>query len=771
MAVDSSGNAYLSGWSGSPDLPIVNGFQTSLVSRPPGEFVDPSSFASAFVIKLDSSGSRITYSTYLGGIDRDAGNAIAVEEPGIVYVAGGTGSEDFPTKNSFQSHYSQHRREFKDERPASSPNPPGFDAFLAKLDTSKSGSESLLYSTYIGGNGRDSISGIALGATGKVYVTGDTNSFNFPVKAPLQSALKSLIPKGYNAFLAGIDTSRAGDDSLFYSTYLGGSSNDYGVGVKTDSAGNIYLMGHSISPDFPLSNAIFAHAPLLKSLDSGTILQSQASGMTISEANLIEIDPQNPSVIYAGNAEPFAAAELKGLFKSSDNGGTWKKIEDQNLLLFSSLAIDPVTPTTLYAGTFSGNSITQPGIWAGRVLKSIDGGNNWFPTELQIIGQDILDLAVDPQSPNIVYAAAGSRGEGKGGVYKTSNGGASWELMNKGMTEADVTVLVLDPSTPSTIYAGTENGLFKSNDRGNNWNPTVVEAYIIDLEIDPKNTSNLYASIASDGQSIVFVRRPSDGRGNPRKRTGQATERNPHLSKGVIRSADGGTTWSEINIGLESDGRSPFGRIIHSVKIDPNNPLTLYAGTDTGLYKSTNRGDSWSFTGQIDMDAKVIAVSRQEMSPLYVGGTFRMCSYVVKLKPDGIIYSTYLTPTSGHLTAAFDVGENGDLYIVGADQVGNGVRLMRQFIEKISETGRPRARIADVVTKGQNLIITGENFSEGAVVLINGSEQNTRRDAKRPATRLVAKKSARQIKLTEPVIVQVRNSNGSLSNEYRFIRQ
>ena len=221
IAVDSSGNAYLTGATASTNFPTRNPIQPSYAGG--GDDV--------FVTKINPAGTALVYSTYLGGTGSDDGKSIAIDSGGNVYLAGITTSTDFPTMNPIQSS-----------------NHSGLaDAFIAKINASGS---ALVYSTYLGGSGDDEAKGIAVDNTGNAYVTGDTSSTNFPTLNPLQSSY------GGGAFDAFITTVNASGSALVYSTYLGGSSDDYGTGIAVDGSGNAYLTGDTTSTDFPVTNAL-----------------------------------------------------------------------------------------------------------------------------------------------------------------------------------------------------------------------------------------------------------------------------------------------------------------------------------------------------------------------------------------------------------------------------------------------------------------------------------------------------------------------------------
>jgi hypothetical protein len=232
LAVDVEGNAYVSGLTMSSDFPVVNPYQAA---KKGGD--------DAFVAKLNPAGNTLLYSTYLGGSRSfEQATDISVDSGGNAYVFGGTLSSDFPTVNAFQSAKGGDLCEF----------PPCMDAFVAKLNPAGS---NLLYSTYLGGNGDENFfmfGGLALDAAGNVYVTGITESPDFPTKSPLQTKFGGA----HDAFVAKFDPTRSGADSLVYSTYLGGSTADGGANISVDTTGNAYVLGATYSTDFPATDGV-----------------------------------------------------------------------------------------------------------------------------------------------------------------------------------------------------------------------------------------------------------------------------------------------------------------------------------------------------------------------------------------------------------------------------------------------------------------------------------------------------------------------------------
>jgi hypothetical protein len=224
IAVDSSGSAYLTGETASANFPSTAGaFQTAYAGG-----VDD-----AFVSKLNGAGSALSYSSYLGGGNADSGRAITVDSAGSAYLTGYTFSTDFPTTaGAFRTAYAG-----------------GVDdAFVSKLNA---GGSALAYSSYLGGGGEDSGYGIAVDAAGSAYLTGYTLSTDFPITP---GAFQGAKRGGYDVYVSKLN---AAGSALVYSSYLGGSGDDYGFGIAVDSAGSAYLTGYTASTDFPTTSGAF----------------------------------------------------------------------------------------------------------------------------------------------------------------------------------------------------------------------------------------------------------------------------------------------------------------------------------------------------------------------------------------------------------------------------------------------------------------------------------------------------------------------------------
>ena len=217
--VDGDGNAYITGVTASANFPTVGAYDSTF-----GGIND------AFVTKLNAGGSALVFSTYLGGADDDEALAIAIDPSNNAYVTGVTFSDEgtFPVLNAYQ------------------PALVDFDAFVAKLN---SAGNALGYSTYLGGAGLDQGLAIAVDGAGSAYVTGSTLATDFPTASPFRPTSGG----GRDGFVTKLS---AAGTTLSYSTYLGGSASDYGAGITVDASGNAYVAGLTASTNFPTASAL-----------------------------------------------------------------------------------------------------------------------------------------------------------------------------------------------------------------------------------------------------------------------------------------------------------------------------------------------------------------------------------------------------------------------------------------------------------------------------------------------------------------------------------
>jgi hypothetical protein len=223
IAADTTGNAYLTGYTRSTNLPTTPGaFQTAFGGGNGGG-------GDAFVTKFNPAGSGLVYSTYLGGPDSEVGAGIAVDSSGNAYVAGEATGYFPTTSGAYQA------------------SPAGVaDIFVSKVNATGT---ALLYSTLLGGSAGDRSRAIAVDDAGNAYVTGHTQSINFPIKNAFQST-----NAGQDAFVTKLNPALSGPASLVYSSYLGGSGSEEGDGIALDGSSNAYVTGFTSSIDFPTKN-------------------------------------------------------------------------------------------------------------------------------------------------------------------------------------------------------------------------------------------------------------------------------------------------------------------------------------------------------------------------------------------------------------------------------------------------------------------------------------------------------------------------------------
>jgi hypothetical protein len=274
IAVDPAGNVYVAG-AATAGLPVKNAAQPAFASLNAWQ-------PDAFVAKLDPTGSRWIYCTYLGGRGWDYASGIAVDAAGNAYVTGSTDSADFPvTPGALQ--------------PALRG---GINAFFTKLDPGGA----VLYSSYLGGSVEDRSEGISVTPQGDIYLAGWTSSPDFPVTA---GAYQRSYRGGDDGFLVRLDPT----GRLRYSTYLGGSAGARIQSLAIDAAGNAYVTGSTYSNDFPTTGPPLNQPPAGASKIFVTKLNNSGSALVYSthfgsrggdSPNGIAVDPWGNAVVVGG---------------------------------------------------------------------------------------------------------------------------------------------------------------------------------------------------------------------------------------------------------------------------------------------------------------------------------------------------------------------------------------------------------------------------------------------------------------------------------------
>jgi len=374
IAVDSSGKAYITGNDTTGGLPTTPGAYQPAYAGANGYGGD------AFLTVFDPSASgtaSLIYSTYLGGSNDDIGFAVAVDVFGMAYVTGSTQSRNFPvTPGAFQSTY------------------PGAveDVFVAKFNPSASGATSLIYSTYLGGNGigpsgssgYDIGHGIAVDAVGQAHVTGQTGSANFPV-TPGAFQTTQLWHSGF------ITTLNAAGNGLVQSTFLGGSSGDQNSAsaIALDSMGDAYLTGTTGAPDFPttpnafqpsLAGGLDAFVTELNPAGTALVYSSYLGGTQLNQGNGIAVDAVGDAYV-TGFTESLNFPTTPFAFQPViHTGGAWGPADAfvTKLPLGSpgGLSITGVLPNQGGNAGPATVTIVGSGFHAGAIVKLLGGGGS-----------------------------------------------------------------------------------------------------------------------------------------------------------------------------------------------------------------------------------------------------------------------------------------------------------------------------------------------------------------------------------------------------------
>jgi photosystem II stability/assembly factor-like uncharacterized protein len=627
VAVDSLGNAYVTGFAGSPDFPTTPG----AVQRVHGLSTD------AFVTKLNADGTALVYSTYLGGNDSDLGFGIAVDAVGSAYVTGSSRSTDFPvTSGAFQQVAGQDSK---------TPNYLG-DAFVTKLNPNGS---SLVYSTYIGGFRADVGSAIAIDATGNAYIAGSTLSPDFPTT---RGSLRREFGGGF------YQSANRGRDWTI---------NNGGLPAPT-------LYDFAVDPKNPLNLYLATVEGLYKSGDGG---QSWTKGKQSAVLTQLVIDPLNPSTLYGGSDGVYKSTDggltfqpaqngLPGLyvrqlvinrvnpsrlyvigspgfgdvsrtpaaaapaatppvgfyfFESSDAGATWQSVVAFSTQVPTSLLIDPLNPSRLFV------------VASGLLYRSEDGGAQW-----QRMSDQVLNglLAVDPNVSGTIYELESS-------LRRSTDDGRTWRDISTGLPNpVNARSLLAVPTTPTTLYIGTDDGIFRSLDGGVTWRPMDITGPVAFLGFNPQDPSKVFTGINDPGDAFIAKLNP----------TGSALVYSTYLGE---NSGD-----SAVAIALDALGEAYVAGSTSSSRFPTQNAL------------QADKPRSVSYNGFL---AKLNADGSGLRFSTYFGGTTRTTTCTaVSTNSAGEVYVAGATaagdlPTAGALQATFSGEIDGFVFKLRAPRV------------------------------------------------------------------------------------------------------
>jgi photosystem II stability/assembly factor-like uncharacterized protein len=540
----------------------------------------------------------LSYSTYLGGSQQDSGWDIALDGSGNVYVAGESLSTQLATTpGAFQTNYG-------------GGTTVGGDIFVAKLDASGS---NLVYLTYIGGKGDDAAFGIAIDGGGNAYLTGFTDSPNFPLASAIITNLSGTAEPYFELFPpdAFVTKLNATGSALVYSTYLGGNTNDQGIGIAVDASGSAYVTGFTDSTNFPIRNALqitnagFDDVFVTKVAPDGSafIYSTYLGGTNTDQGEGIAVDAagrafvtgftQSTNFPTVNALQPWLAGG-QDIFVSVLGPGGTNLVQSTYLgsggnEIGFRIALDPAGNAYVTGSEDDFRfPVTPSDLNPGGIYRSDDGGATWNSSSAGLVHVNIKSLGIDPVAPGKIYAGTAH------GVARSGNGGATWETIIGGSPTTTglapsiavdgVTALAIDPVAPATVYGGTAAaGVFKSLDGGVNWSLTstgLLNLSVNALAVDPLTPATLYAGTAG----------------------------------GVYRSTNGAANWSAFNSGLGSQN-------VGALAVNPATPATLYAATANGVYRSVNRATNWSAVnnGLTNLSTLSLVINPVTPSTVYVG--------------------------------------------------------------------------------------------------------------------------------------------------------
>lgn len=297
---------------------------------------------------------------------------------------------------------------------------------------------------------------------------------------------------------------------------------------------------------------------VMKSVDGGRRWAWVLTGSLASGPVTLAVDPSNPRTLYAG--------EREGMYKSTDSGATWSQV-NLEIRGIRKIAISPAAPRTVWVA-------------GSAFYVSRDAGASWTPVGGGYpASQFPKDVAVDPTRRNIVYVSNSD------GLFKTNDAGAHWTRI----LDNDPFTLAVDPNHPWKIYAAAftrfYEGVLRSVDGGATWTHLTIqgdEPYVEVLAVDPRSSA-VYAAVALSAPHSVF------------------------------RSVDGGDTWTDVGSTLPSMWPGEFA-------FNPSRPAFVYLGTSAGVWKSVDRGRTWApSSGGMAATVEAVAFAPSDPRIVYAG--------------------------------------------------------------------------------------------------------------------------------------------------------
>lgn len=573
--------------------------------------------------------------------------AIATDTAGNVYVAGSTGSSKFPLMNAFRSVIGEGNCSFMPSKTFQACP----EAFVAKLDPTGT---RLIYSTYLGGYGRDFATSIAVDASGSAYVAGVTDSGDFPgTDAPEKKFVSA------RSFAAKFSPT----GELIYARVFPGTggmaiampARPYMTAISADQNGNAAIAGVTNALDLPTVNAV-QPKPLLRPLfvtgDSGKTWRALPFPDPVTAVNGLAIDPRRTATMYA-------ATDL-GLYKSLDGGATWSVLyRDPQGAPIAVLALDLKSPDTLYIAI---NPVNSGPDSQSKVMKSTDAGATFRAIMQGIVPDSVWGLiptigalAIDPANSATLWLGV------SGAMYRSTDAGEHW-LRNPPGTDplpppipvpgldgfwGLVSRILVDATQPNRVFVpgrvyaccinrpGT--GLYRTDDGGVTWTqggtgPVAGSSGPMAPALDPRNGNVLFAP----------------------------------WYHGLARTTDAGATWQEVALPQEY---LPD-KFVESA-FDVNG--ALYVLSNTGLVlRSADNALTWTATygpwsGGNSAGARLAAFQPGDPSTFYVSArTTPRSAFVAKLDPAGrLLWTSYLGGSQSDEARAVAFDPSGDVWVAG----------------------------------------------------------------------------------------------------------
>ncbi len=704
IVTDAAGNVYIGGQA-AVGLPLERALQ-------------PGSLGSSniWVAKFDPTGTRLIYSTYVGGSGDDSlvgPSCLAVTASGELIATGNTFSTDFPLVNAEQSQ---------------GPSPGNNLAYAFKLNAH---GNALVYSTYLGASASLATGwAVATDAAGDTYIAGEVDGPGFDTTA---GVYQSTYGGGWSdAFVVKLGSSGA----LLYSTLVGGAGQDYATGIAVDSQGNAYIAGETASSSFPnsppgarttnaggLDTFVAKLSPDASTVDWLTFLGGTGDDIP----NALVRDSASGKLYVAGSTTSADFPTTAGVIQRASRGAKQGFIASVNpggmsfgfVTYLGGAKEDSIQGIALTpSGLVVGGSATSVGFPVANAIQpafvglptsfyaSTNSGASWTPADTGLPAS-VLAISPDPSNPGTMLAASGS----SYAWFRTTNGGTSWTHSGTSSMElwwhATGAQIVRTPANPLVVYScypdtvgtgvfpvhASNLPAFRSTDGGATWSPlsyppaasgdwlwgiavsstdadTILEVTMNGVVFRSTDGGASFTQVSTLPSGVAWIS-PMSVASSPDGSVYVAVAQN------VYKSTDFGTTWTEANGIPEWQGMGP-------IAVSASDPSVVYAGTmwlSPGIYKTTDAGTTWN---QVTSAAIIFSLPLLAVAPSNPDLVYGASGNQVVVSTDGgtTWSSAASLPGSGPIWAiAVSPSDPTVLYAAAGVATGNG------FVAEISADG------------------------------------------------------------------------------------